>query len=68
MAISTNRFVEGKIEDDWGVDAFWEARTKHGSDSLRYVLKLPSRTVIGTDNVRLDASLRLTSWYGLAPR
>jgi len=23
VAISTYRFVDGKIEDDWGVEAFW---------------------------------------------
>ena len=27
VAISTYRFVEGKIEDDWGVEAFWNANT-----------------------------------------
>jgi predicted ester cyclase len=27
VAISTYRFVDGKIEDDWGVQAFWNATT-----------------------------------------
>jgi hypothetical protein len=27
VAISTYRFVDGKIEDDWGVEAFWKANT-----------------------------------------
>lgn len=27
VAISTYRFVDGKIEDDWGVEAFWESAT-----------------------------------------
>jgi predicted ester cyclase len=27
VAISTYRFVDGKIEDDWGVEAFWKTNT-----------------------------------------
>lgn len=27
VAISTYRFANGKIEDDWGVTAFWQTRT-----------------------------------------
>jgi predicted ester cyclase len=27
VAISTYRFVDGKIQDDWGVEAFWEGGT-----------------------------------------
>ena len=27
VAISTFRLVDGKIEDDWGVEAFWNANT-----------------------------------------
>jgi predicted ester cyclase len=27
VAISTYRFVDGKIEEDWGVQAFWEGGT-----------------------------------------
>ena len=31
-AISIYRFVEGKIEDDWGVEAFWPTGTPAASD------------------------------------
>jgi SnoaL-like polyketide cyclase len=27
VTISTYRFVDGKIKDDWGVEAFWNANT-----------------------------------------
>ena len=27
VAISTYRFVDGKIEDDWGIEAFWNTNT-----------------------------------------